>query len=419
MGSALVMSIYSFVDTIAVGQSVGPMGTAAMAAINPLYSVLAFLSILCGIGGSVLMGNAKGRGQEEKGNAYFTSSLLLIGSILLIGWSCFLLFQEQILTFFGATPDTMPYVLEYAKWIIRAFPFFIAPTFLGAFLRNDGAPGLAMGAVIAGGLFNMFGDWYLCFPLDMGMEGAAIATVTGSVIQTLMMCTHFLRRKCCLRLVRPHQPFVAIRKILTIGFGASILDLGNVILPIILNNQIMRYGGVASLSVYGVVGTISILFQALFCGVGQAIQPLVSSNYGAKQPQRIQLVLRMSLLTVIILGGLFTLLGELFPSHITRLFIAATPEVLDAAPSIFRTYFLLFPFLGINVLSTYYLQSVMQGRMSMTIAALRSILLSSLLLFSLPTILKLTGVLIALPISELMVTFLSLWYIRRSQREDS
>ena len=126
MGSALVMSIYSFVDTIAVGQSVGPMGTAAMAAINPLYSVLAFLSILCGIGGSVLMGNAKGRGQEEKGNAYFTSSLLLIGSILLIGWSCFLLFQEQILTFFGATPDTMPYVLEYAKWIIRAFPFFIA-----------------------------------------------------------------------------------------------------------------------------------------------------------------------------------------------------------------------------------------------------------------------------------------------------
>lgn len=413
MGSALVMSIYSFVDTIAVGQSVGPMGTAAMAAITPFYGVLVFMAVLCGIGGSVLMNNAKGEGNEEKGNAYFTASLILMGTVVVFAWIILILFCEPILTVFGADETTMPYVMEYSNWIIRFFPVFIAPTFLGAFLRNDGAPGLAMGAVISGGLLNVFGDWLLCFPMDMGMEGAAIATAAGTTTQVLVMCAHFFRRRCHLRLVRPYRLRTAFRKILAIGFGSSVLDLGTVILSIIINNQIMRYGSVAALSVYGVVGTAASLFQALFCGVGQAIQPLVSANYGARQEDRIRQIFRMALVTSILLGILFTGLGELFPTQITNLFIAATPEVLEIAPFVIRIYFLLFLFLGITVLSTYYLQSIMRGTMSMVIAVLRSMVLSSLLLFVLPLFFGLGGVLIALPISECIVAIFALIYIKR------
>lgn len=417
MGSALVMSIYSFVDTIAVGQSVGPMGTAAMAAITPFYGVLTFLAILCGIGGSVLMGNAKGEGNAEKGNAYFTASLILMALIVAAGWIVFFLFHDEILTFFGADETTLPYVMDYAIWIIRFFPVFVAPTFLGAFLRNDGAPGLAMGAVVSGGLLNVFGDWFLCFPMDMGMEGAAIATVAGTSLQVLVMCAHFFRRSCGLRLVRPRRPLAAARNILAIGFGSSVLDLGTVILSVIINNQIIRYGSVAALSVYGVVGTVSSLFQALFCGVGQAIQPLVSVNYGAGRTDRIRQVFRMALVTSCVLGVVFTGLGELFPIEITRLFIAATPEVLEIAPFVIRTYFPLFLFLGITVLATYYLQSIMRSAMSLVIAVLRSIALSGLLLFVLPAFFQLGGVLIALPVSEFVVAGIALAYIRRVSRK--
>ena len=176
MASALVMSVYSFVDTIAVGQSEGPLGAAAMAVITPLYGILVFLGILCGIGGSVLTSNAWGEGKKEKGNAYFTAAVVLMATLTAVTWIAFALFHHEIFTFFGADEHTMPKVMEYAKWLIATVPIFIAPTFISAFIRNDGAPGLAMAAVIIGGCINVFGDWFLVFPLGMGMTGAAIYT---------------------------------------------------------------------------------------------------------------------------------------------------------------------------------------------------------------------------------------------------
>ena len=250
MTSALVMSVYSFVDAIAVGQSEGELGAAAMAVITPLYGIIIFLAILCGIGGSVLMSNAKGEGKDEKGNAYFTASLLIMGLLTAIAWVGLALFHKQIFAFFGADETIMPKLMEYAKWLIWTFPVFVIPTFLGSFIRNDGAPTLAMAAVIIGGCINIFGDWFLCFPLGMGMEGAAIASVTGTTVQGLIMCSHFFKKKCGLKLVKPFDISKGVRKILEIGFGASVLDLGVVIISVLMNNQIMKYGGTVELAVY-------------------------------------------------------------------------------------------------------------------------------------------------------------------------
>lgn len=417
IGSATVMSIYSFVDTIAVGQAVGPMGTAAIAVLNPFFSIMVFLGILCGIGGAVLMGNAKGEGLEQRGNEYFTAALVVVGVIIAIGWILVLLFYEPIFCFFGADEDSMPYVLEYGKWLVWCFPAYILPLFLAAFLRNDGAPGLATTAVLVGGSFNVIGDWYFCFPLDMGMTGAALATIGGAGIQAFIMCLHFFRKeKCHLKLVFSKHIVSDMRRVLTFGFGSGVLDFGNVVIAILINNQILRYGGVAALSVYGAVGTISLLFQALFGGVGQASQPLVSMNFGARKYYRVKKVFGMAMLTVFVFGVIFTSIGEAFPVSITNLFIAASPEVLAAAPTVFRFYFPFFLFLGVSVFATYYLQSIMKERLAMTISVLRSLVLSSLMLILLPKAFGLVGVFIAMPVSECIVAIIAIVFMKRANR---
>lgn len=160
--SAMATTIYCFVDTIAIGQSEGPVGAAAVAVITPIWGITALLAALCGIGGSVHMSVAKGAGEEEKGNAYFTVSVFTMGTIIIICWISFALFGEEIFTFFGADEKIMPKVMEYGKWIILFFPLFILTNFTGTFLRNDGAPARAMAAVFSGGCVNIFGDWFLC-----------------------------------------------------------------------------------------------------------------------------------------------------------------------------------------------------------------------------------------------------------------
>lgn len=413
MTSALAMTIYSFVDAVAVGQAEGPIGPAAMAIINPVYGVFMFLSVLCGIGGSVMMNNAKGEGNEEKGNAYFSASLVLVGVFTFAVWMGFILFRVPILTLFGADAALMPKLMEYAQWIIYPMPLFVLTPFLAAFVRNDGAPNRAMAAVIIGGGMNIFGDWFFVFPMGMGMSGAGLATALGTLVQDIILCSHFFTKHCRLRIAKPYNMGKALKKILGIGFGSSMLELGTVLLAIIVNNQIMRYGDTNDLAVYGMVATIANLFLALFSGVGQAIQPIVSANYGAQQHSRIRQVWKMSLLTVGAMGVVFTLIGELFPNQLTAVFMDVTPEVLSVAPGIIRPYFTAFLFMGINILSTYHLQSTIQGKLANAIALMRGVIISGALLFILPLVLDILGVWLAIPIAEMIVVVIALRFVRR------
>lgn len=192
------------------------------------------------------------------------------------------------------------------------------------------------------------------------------------------------RFKCSLRLVKPFHAFPAVCGILVTGFGTAVLDLGVVILAILINNQIIRYGNNIALAIYGVVATISSLFQALFNGVGQAIQPIVSANRGAGSTDRIKHTWKLALTTVTGMGLAFAAVGLLFPVEMILLYMDATPEVIAAVPDIIRPYSLTFLSLGINIAATYYLQSAMHSRMSMIIGILRSIAVSGLLLVILP-----------------------------------
>lgn len=281
-------------------------------------------------------------------------------------WGFLICFHKQILTFFGTTEEIMPQVMAYCKWVIIFLPAFIVPPFIGA------------------------------------------------LIQALIMCTHFLRKSCNLKPAKPFTLFRRIRNIVKVGFGAGVIELGTVFIAILMNNQIMKYGGTTELAIYGVLVTIFQLFSAVFSGVGQAIQPLVSSNYGAGNHQRNRQFLKMGMITIVLMGIVFTSIGEIFPVSITRLFIDVTPEVIQAAPHIFSIFFLVFIPSGITVLTIYYLQSTMQHNLSIVTSILKGAIASASFILLLPMIFGLNGVWAALPCSELFVAIIPLYFIKKT-----
>jgi len=413
MGSAIVTSIYSIVDTIAVGQSQGPDGTAAMAVITPVWSLTVFFGLLSGIGGAVLMSKEKGSDNEQAGNNFFSVALIAMLGLTVILWVLFAFFKRNLFFLFGANEEIMPLVLEYANWIVAFFPVFLLSPFISAFIRNDDAPNLAMTAVIVGAVFNMFGDWFLVFPMNMGMAGAALATVLGNAIQLVILCSHFLSKSCKLKFVKPRNFSGNVIKIFLTGSSSGLLELANAILISLFNYKIMKYAGSATLAVFGVICTCASLFQALFCGVGQAAQPIISTNYGAGQNDRIHKTFRMSVATVVIIGIIFALLGFLAPNILVKLFMDATPEVLEIAPSVIRIYFSSFLLMGINVLSMYYFQSIMQTRISLAISLLRGIAISGLLINVLPAFLGITGIWWTMPITEVVIAIMAIFFMKR------
>lgn len=169
-GSALITSIYSIVDMAMVGKYHGPEGTAALAVVAPVWNLIYSLGLLTGIGGSVLFGISRGKAgvQDRRSNEYFTVSVISSVILALAAWLLILLFDRELLLFFGADASTLELAMEYIFPVKFVIPCFLFTQTLAAYLRNDKNPALATAAVLSGGIFNIFGDYFFVFVCDMG-----------------------------------------------------------------------------------------------------------------------------------------------------------------------------------------------------------------------------------------------------------
>ncbi len=417
LSAAVVTSVYSFVDMIAIGQGIGPDGAAALSIATPIFGIISFFGILCGVGGSVYLGKARGENSPEKSNAYFTASAGVMLLLTVLAHIFFNIFSTQIYTFFGASEVLMPFVEEYTNWIIWTMPISIISSYLSCVIRSDGAPNRVMTAVVIGGIINIFGDWFLVFPMKLGMTGAALATIVGTVVQFIVLCSYFFSKKCQLKAVKPFRLFKACRNILRAGFSAGVIDIAFIVLTVILNKQILKYGGEAALAIFGMVITCSSMFQHLFTGVGLAIQPIVSTNFGAGQIERIREIDKLSSATALIMGFIFSAVGLLFPLQLTTLFINTTPEIIELAPMIIRIYFLSFFPMGLNIQATYYLQSIMKTKWSAILALLRGLIFSGILVYLLPIFWGLNGVWWAMSITEFAVSVITIICLKKTDKQ--
>ena len=411
VSSAIAVAAYSFVDTIVIGHGVGPEGTAACAIVLPIFTIGHFIALLCGIGGSVLMSRARGAGNQEKGDAYFTASLLYALIVTGTVWVLGVLFQKPLYRLFGADDSLLPYAYEYGKWIFGAFPSFVFVYFLGTFIRTDGSPKFVMFVTLLGGVINIIGDIVLVFPLKMGMTGAAIATVAGSVVQTVVLTAYILLGKTSLHLAKPYQWGRAVKNITILGIGAGISQIASTVVTYIINNQIMRYSGPAALAVYGMMSTVVALFLSIFSGVGEAAQPIVSVNFGAGKPERYRATGKLGLKTAAVMGAMCFGLCALFPEQVASIFMKVTPEIAEIAPYIIRVYAIAFMPMAVNLFATAYLQSVSKANKATTVSMLRGLVLSSVLLYILPLFMGGDGIWWAVTLAEDLAMVIAIIYL--------
>lgn len=418
-GSALITSIYSIVDMAMVGQYQGPEGVAALAVVAPIWNVIYSLGLLMGIGGSVIFSTLRGgkRNKKEDENEYFTAAV--IGSVVLasLAWAGIICFERPVLLFFGAEEVTLSLAQVYLVPIKYVFPCFLFNQMLAAFLRNDKNPGLATGAVLSGGIFNVVGDYVFVFVLDMGIFGAGLATAMGSVITFLVMLTHFLTKRNTLALVRPFRVLDKMRKIIVTGFSTFFIDVAMGILTVLFNRQIVKYLGTDALAVYGVIVNVSTFVQCCAYSVGQAAQPIISINYGAKLGGRIKETLKYSLAMAGFFSVFWTVLTLMVPNLFIKIFMSPTPEVLEMAPGIIRVYGISFLLLPLNIFSTYYFQALMKPKAAFLVSVSRGMVISGLLILSLPVLLQPDALWMAMPVTELVVAVFVVARMRNYTKE--
>lgn len=333
----------------------------------------------------------RGRNEIEEGNTFYTIAFISATMIAAILWILINCFENALLRFFGANDALIfEYAKKYTFWMKISLPVFLLGQFFTCFIRNDNAPMRATLAVIGGGITNIILDVSLVFGCQMGISGAGLATMIGQLVSFGILCTHFISKRRQIRLTRICHFKRYFLQIIKVGIPSFILDIAMGALVILFNNQIVAYNDgaqqTAILAIYGVVCNIVALVQSLGYAVGQASQPLLSENFGANQIHRVKKFLKYGMISSALISILAVLILELFPTEILHIFLKVEEGslVLELCNSIERIYFLSFIFLGFNVFSTYYFQSILKAHYAFLVSLLRGIVLSFSFLFLLP-----------------------------------
>lgn len=414
----MVTSIYVLADTIIIGKGIGSEAMAALNIVLPLFTTFYGIGLLFGVGGSVLMSIARGRGDYKLGECYFTLSVLLNTLTCIVYTIVLWIFKEPIVRFLGATDITMPYVLEYVPYIILGLSAFAFSTFLQTFVRNDGAPKLAMVAVVTGGILNVILDLVFVYPLGLGMAGASIASVLGAACTTCILLFHFCSKSNGLRLSLRKFSFSQIVDIYKNGFTSFLVEVTSGIVMFVFNIQILEYAGDIGVSMYGVICNTAIIVTCLCNGINQAAQPILSTNYGAGLTDRIDKLKKLGAKTALWICAIPTILGLIVPNLFTYIFLNPDKEILAMSPTAIRIYFVGFLVMGINMFVVGYFQSIAKPNLSLIVCLSRGCVLSIVFVTILAPLFGINGIWASVPLGEFITLFMAIFFIKKTKKEE-
>lgn len=397
----IAVSCYILADTFFVAQGLGTAGLAALNLAIPIYNFIHGTGLMLGMGGATKYSIHQSRGDPGGASRMFTGMLLLsvLFSIpfLLLGLFC----SHGITVLLGADQAVFEMTRTYLQVLLLFAPATLVNDVLLCFVRNDGDPRLSMLATAAGSLANIVLDYIFIFPMGMGIFGAVLATGMSPVLGILILLPHCIRKKGDLRLVPCPLSPGPTASALSLGLPSLLAQLSSAVVMIAFNSIILGLEGNTGVAAYGVIANISLVVTAVYTGISQGIQPLVSTAHGQDRPGLIRQYLRYALITLLVLSAALYLLLFLFAGPVALIFNSeGDPRLQQIAEEGLRLYFTGALFAGFNIILSMYFTSVERALPAHITSLLRGFLLILPMAFLLAACWGMTGVWLAFPLTE-------------------
>ena len=415
-------SCYILADTFFIARGIGADALAALNLALPAYNLMNGTGLMIGMGAAARYTLTAAKPEGEAHRSSFTQAVYLAALAAVIFCAAGALLPEQIASLLGADGQTIGYAADYLRIILVFSPLFLGNNLLLCFVRNDGEPALSMTAMIVGSLTNIVLDYVFVYPLGMGMTGAAIATATAPLVGMSILSLHFIRRRSRFRLLRMKPSPKYAGDICALGVSSLITELSSGIVILIFNILILRLNGNTGVAAYGILANIGLVLIAVFTGIAQGIQPLVSryAEQGLRSDQReaeqsrssLSRIRRYAVATSLLFAGTAYVLTLLFSVPIADLFNRDHDPALTAIASAgMKIYFLNLFFSGINIISGAYLSSADRPKQAFTVSILRGFILVIPAAWLFTALFGMTGVWASVPVTEAAVCVLALYFL--------
>lgn len=409
MISLLVSALYNIVDQIFIGQGVGYYGNAATSVAFPLVIVSLALALMIGDGGGAFFSLKVGENEVKTTESVVGNvmSMLAIAGVALAVIS--LVFIEPLLKAFGATPSVLPYALDYTRIIAVGLPFAMFSGGFNSVIRADGNPKFAMISMLSGALVNTVLDPIFIFQLDMGVKGAAYATVIGQVVSTVIALAYLKR----FNHIKFQMSFLKMKadvcvKILGFGISSLITQLSIAVVAICTNNVLAKYGAQSvygseiPLAVFGIVTKVNQIMLSVFLGIAVGSQPILGFNYGAGNMKRVKETVKLALISAAIISFVGLLAFEFFPQQITNIFGAEGDLYNEFAVMYFRIFLAGCVLNAIQIVCTIFFQAIGIPSKAGVLSLSRQILFYLPGLYLLPMFFGVKGAIYAAPIADVL-----------------
>ena len=401
-------SLYNMVDSIFIGQGVGPLAISGLAVTFPLMNLSTAFGTLVGAGAAVMLSVLLGQKNYKAANKVLGNVVSLNIIIGLIFMAVALIFIDPILYFFGASENTLPYAKEYMKIILCGNIITHLYFGLNAAMRSSGHPKKAMALTIFTVLFNTALDPLFIFVLDMGIAGAAWATVISQAIAMVIVMRHFSDRtrafhfeKGILRL-----DMRVAKDSLAIGMGPFLMNAAACLVTLFINQQLRDYSGDLGIGAYGICNRFIFMFIMICMGLNQGMQPIAGYNYGARQYSRVKEVFWMTAKIATVITTLCFAIGMFIPKLASGIF-THDEALLDMSAEGLKILTLGFPIVGFQMIGTNFFQCLGMVRKSVILSLSRQILFLLPLLYALPLWHGANGVWMSFPVSDVLSALLT------------
>lgn len=406
--SLIISCLYNIVDQIFVGNGVGYLGNAATGVVFPITVVGWGLSLFFGDGAAASLSMSLGEGKTE--NIHRTVGNAILGSFLsgvvviavAYGWG------DGLLRLIGATDANLAMARDYGAIIFAMMPLAMTQNTLASIIRADGSPQYAMGAMLTGAVINIIGDPVAIFALDLGIKGAAWATILGQFV-SFVICAAYLRRSKTFRVgAKSFKPDgKTLRPVMALGASSLLTQLSIVVITVVNNILLVYYGGQSTygedvpLAAFVVIMKLFQIVLNIAIGIAAGAQPIVGYNYGAGKTERMRELLELMLKWTAAVGVVCMVLFEAIPGVFIRMFGSADdPVYFQFAVVCLRIYLSLILLTCLQKVCAIFLQSIGKAKAAAPLSVLRDILLIGFSLV-IPLAYGVTGIFWAAPAADI------------------